>query len=304
MAISCQATALEIAHWLGGQLHGEDQLVIELVPLSHNVAGTLSFATHVPIHLKTSGVLLVREAFDGLNCITVPHPKWAMGELIRRFSTSPCSGVSPLADIHPTAVVDPTAVIQAGAVIGEGCTVGEKTRIGPHVVLYPKSHIGANCRIEAGAVIGASGFAYEQVDGRSCHIAHGGGVVIEDDVDIGAHVCIDQGMLDPTWIGSGVKIDNLVHIGHNTVIKSGTIIAAQTGVSGSARIGKGVLLGGQVGISNHAVLEDGVQVAAKSGVHGRLRSGLAYFGIPALPKDQAFKLLRALRRLPRWMQKQ
>ena len=85
MAISCQATALEIAHWLGGQLHGEDQLVIELVPLSHNAAGTLSFATHVPIHLKASGVLLVREAVDGLNCITVPHPKWAMGELIRRF---------------------------------------------------------------------------------------------------------------------------------------------------------------------------------------------------------------------------
>lgn len=303
MGIPCQAAASEMVQWLGGQLHGEDQQITELVPLNQNSVGTLSFATHLPPKLSLSGVILVRNPIEGLNCITVANPKWAMGELIRRFVNESPSGVSPLADIHPKAEVHPSAVIQSGAVIGANCSVGAHTIIGPQVVLYPGSHIGANCRIQAGAVIGASGFAYEQVDGTPQHVTHGGGVVIEDGVDIGAHVCIDQGMLEPTRLGSGVKVDNLVHIGHNTLIDGGTIIAAQTGISGSAHIGKGVLLGGQVGVSNHAVLEDGVRVAAKSGVHGRLRAGMTYFGIPALPKNQAFELIRALRRLPRWMQK-
>ena len=225
-----------------------------------------------------------------------------MGELIRRFVKQHSSGVSPLAVIDPTAEIHPTAIIHAGAVIGEGCMVGD-TIIGPQCDLVCQGSYWGRCRIQAGAVIGAPGFAYEQVDGASRHVTHGGGVVIEDNVDIGAHVCIDQGMLGAHPALQGVKIDNLVHIGHNTRIEAGTIIAAQTGISGSAQIGRGVLLGGQVGISNHAVLEDGVQVAAKSGVHGRLKSGMAYFGIPALPKTQAFELIRALRRLPRWMQK-
>ena len=135
------------------------------------------------------------------------------------------------------------------------------------------------------------------------HVTHGGGVVIEDGVDIGAHVCIDQGMLEPTRLGSGVKVDNLVHIGHNTLIDGGTIIAAQTGIRVLLKIGKGVLLGGQVGVSNHAVLEDCVQVAAKSGVHGRLWSWNGLLRDPCLAQRSPLSLIRALRRLPRWMQK-
>lgn len=302
MAILCQAQASEVATWLDGQLHGADQFIHTLVPLSANQKGRLSFLMQQTITQEVLGVVLVREPIEGLSCIVVKNPKWAMGALIQRLSETGHRGISPLADIHPAATIHPTAVVDSGVIIEAGCSVGAESHIGPNVVLYSGSHIGDNCIVQAGAIIGAAGFAYEQVDGQLRHVTHGGGVIIEDDVHIGANVCIDQGMLEPTRIARGVKIDNLVHIGHNSHIGIGTIIAAQSGVSGSAQIGKGVMIGGQVGISDHAILEDGVQVAAKSGVHGRLKSGLAYFGIPAIPKAQAFELIRAVRRLPRWMQ--
>lgn len=300
--IPCQFKASEIADLLDGTLTGEDQTIIGLVPLDRNIYGTLSFSSNNKSS-KYLGVLLSTAPLEESTTIIVGHPKVAMAKLIESLKIEEEPHISPLAEIHPTAIIGKGVTIHAGTVIGENCHVMEKSILYPNVVLYPKTVIGKRCRIHSGAVIGSDGFAYEQLKGEPYRISHWGGVIIEDDVEIGANSCVDQGMLEPTRIGKAVKIDNLVHVGHNVDIQAGTIIAAQSGISGSAKIGKGVLLGGQVGVSDHSILDDGVQVAAKSGVHGHLVSGEKYFGIPALPKKKAFEILRAVRHLPKWMRR-
>lgn len=301
MGIPCDASASWFAKLVGGVLHGEDQQIHELVPLGSNKQGSLSFVQNTADSSVFSGCLLVRKKRVNQSCIVVPEPKLAMGEIIRSLmpEKEPC--ISPLAVVHPDARLADSVIIHPGAIIGSDCFIGERTEIFSNVILYSKTRIGSDCQIHAGTVVGGPGFAYEHQNGVPHHVYHGAGVIIEDAVTIGANCTVDQGMLEATRIGSHVKIDNQVHVGHNACIGSGTIIAAQVGISGSASIGRNVLLGGQVGISDHAVIEDGVKVAAKSGVHGILKKGELYFGIPALPKKQAFEILRSLRRLPRWM---
>ena len=300
--IPCQFKASDIAELLDGTLMGEDQKITGLVSLDRNIYGTLSFSSDKN-NVKYSGVLLSTVPLEDATTIIVGHPKAAMGKVIESLKVEEKAFISPLADIHPTAKIGKGVTIHSGTVIGENCHVMDKSILYSNVVLYPKTVIGKRCRIHSGAVIGSDGFAYEVVGGEPYRVSHCGGVIIEDDVEIGANSCIDQGMLEPTRIGQAVKIDNLVHVGHNVDIQAGTIIAAQSGISGSAKIGKGVLLGGQVGVSDHSILDDGVQVAAKSGVHGHLISGEKYFGIPALPKKKAFEILRAVRHLPKWMRR-
>ena len=175
------------------------------------------------------------------------------------------------AGIHATAIVAPLARIAANvsigpyAVIGEDVHVGEGTQIGAHCVIAAGCWIGANCRlhprvtlyggvrvgdrveIHAGAVIGADGFGYAPGEGRYWKFPQTGLVEIGDDVEIGANTTIDRGSLDDTRIGEGVKLDNLVHVGHNVKIGAHTVIAAQTGISGSSTLGHHVVVGGQVG---------------------------------------------------------
>jgi UDP-3-O-[3-hydroxymyristoyl] glucosamine N-acyltransferase len=226
--------------------------------------------------------------------------------------------------IHPTAIVAPLARVSASAgigpfaVIGEDVHVGEGTQIGAHSVIGAGSWIGDNCRIHprvtlyagvrighrveihSGAVIGADGFGYAQGEGRYWKFPQAGIVEIADDVEIGANTTIDRGSLDDTRVAEGVKLDNLVHIGHNCQIGAHSIMAAQVGLSGSCDFGKHVIVGGQAGFGEQCYLEDGAIIGGQSGVLGgkTIRSGQTVWGTPARPLEKFKEQFAWQARLP------
>jgi len=167
------------------------------------------------------------------------------------------------------------------------------SELGPGVHLLPRVRIGKRVRIDPGCVIGAPGFGHvAPKDGAELRsIPQLGGVIIEDDVEIGALCTIAAGTLAPTIIRRGARLDAQVHVGHNCEVGEGTLIAAQTGLAGSVRIGRGVLVGGQVGIADHIVVGDGARIAAKSGVIGDVGAGVTVGGYPAVERK---KWLRGL----------
>jgi len=203
--------------------------------------------------------------------------------------------VGPLAHVGKNVSIGPYAVIaedahigdgtQIGAhcVIGAGCWIGDHCRIHPHVTMYARARVGHRVEIHAGTVIGADGFGYVYGDGRYWKFPQVGIVEIADDVEIGANATLDRGSLDDTRIAEGVKLDNLVHVGHNVQIGAHTVIAAQTGISGSSRVGHHVVVGGQVGIADHCTLEDGAIAGAQAGIPtGKtIRAGQTVWGTPA-----------------------
>jgi UDP-3-O-[3-hydroxymyristoyl] glucosamine N-acyltransferase len=209
--------------------------------------------------------------------------------------------------IHPTSIIAALAHIASNvsigpyAVIGEDVHIGEGTQIGPHAVISAGCWIGKNCRIHArvtlytgvrlgdrvelhsGAVIGADGFGYAFGEGQHWKFPQTGIVEIGDDVEIGANTTVDRGSLADTRIATGVKLDNLVHIGHNCEIGEHSVIAAQVGLSGSCTFGKNVVVGGQAGFGERCKLEDGAIIGGQSGVLGGkiVRSGETVWGTPA-----------------------
>ena len=203
--------------------------------------------------------------------------------------------VAPLARVAASASIGPYAVIgedahigegtQIGAhvVVGAGCWIGENCRLHPRVTLYSGVRVGNRVEIHAGAVLGADGFGFAFGEGRYWKFPQAGIVEVSDDVEIGANTTIDRGSLDDTRVGEGVKLDNLVHVGHNVQIGVHTVIAAQTGISGSSTLGHHVVVGGQVGIADHCTLEDGSIAGAQAGIPtGKtIRAGQTVWGTPA-----------------------
>ena len=247
------------------------------------------------------------------------HPRLAFcraGALLHPPKTYP-PGVHPTAVVHPSAAVAGSAAIDAHAVVEAHVTVGERTHIGancsigegvvigddcdlfPGVVIYSGTTLGRRVTVHAGAVLGSDGFGFvrDEKYGRYHKFPQIGELVIGDYVEIGANCTIDRGALDKTIIGAGTKLDNLVHIGHNDVIGSNVVIAAQTGVSGSSEIGDDCVIGGQVGIGDHATVEAGTMLGGQAGIlpHKVLRGkGKLYWGTPARPLKQYLKELAAL----------
>jgi UDP-3-O-[3-hydroxymyristoyl] glucosamine N-acyltransferase len=232
---------------------------------------------------------------------------------------------SPIATgLHPTAIIaalaqiSPNVSIGPYAVIGEDVHIGEDTQIGPHAVIGAGCWIGKNCRIHArvtlysgvrlgdrvelhsGAVIGADGFGYAFGEGQHWKFPQTGIVEIGDDVEIGANSTIDRGSLADTRIANGVKLDNLVHIGHNCQIGKHSVIAAQTGLSGSCTFGNNVVVGGQAGFGERCKLEDGAIIGGQSGVLGgkTIRSGETVWGTPARPLEKFKEQFAWQARLP------
>jgi UDP-3-O-[3-hydroxymyristoyl] glucosamine N-acyltransferase len=227
-------------------------------------------------------------------------------------------------EVHATAIVAPDAKLGANvkigpyAVIGKGVHIGHATQIGAHCVIGAGSWIGSACRlhprvtlyenvrlgnnvqIHAGAVIGSDGFGYAFDGEKYWKFPQAGLVEIADDVEIGANTSIDRGSLDDTRIGEGVKLDNLVHVGHNVQIGAHTVIAAQTGISGSSKLGHHVVVGGQVGIADHCTLEDGCIAGAQAGIPtGKIiRKGQTMWGTPARPLEQFKEAYFWFARLP------
>lgn len=210
--------------------------------------------------------------------------------------------IAPYVVVEAGAVLGDRARIGAGAVIGAGVVIGKDCRIYPRVVLYPGTVLGDRVVVHAGAVLGGDGFGYvrDKATGEYLQFPQQGVLVIEDDVEIGANTTIDRGALEETRIERGVKLDNLVHLGHNVRIGKNVVIAAQTGISGSTAIGNDAVVGGQVGIGDHAFIGERVILGSQCGIlpHKKLRGpGVIFWGTPARPLKDYLRDLAALARL-------
>ena len=208
------------------------------------------------------------------------HPRAVIGE---GCEIDPEVTIGPLAVIGDRTRIGRRVTIGAGTVIGEDVVVGEDAELKANVTVYGRSIIGSRVIIHSGTVIGSDGYGYATTE-RGEHVKrpHVGRVRIDDDVEIGANVCIDRGAFGETWIQAGVKIDNLAQIAHNVVIGPNSLIVAQVGIAGSATLGRNVVLGGKVAVNGHIHLGDQVMAAACSGIHASLPGGAKVGGQPAI----------------------
>ncbi len=190
--------------------------------------------------------------------------------------------IAEFVSIGENVVVGNNAKIYPGSVIGDNTTVGDNTVIYAGVKIYSDCSIGSGCTLHAGVVIGADGFGFApQSDNQYQKVAQIGNVILEDNVEIGANTTIDRATLGSTIIRKGVKIDNLIQIAHNVEIGENTVIAAQSGIAGSAKIGKNCMIAGQVGIIGHLEVGDNVKIAAQSGISTSVPANSILMGSPA-----------------------
>ena len=259
---------------------------------------------------------------EGKAFVKVKNADLAMAILLDAFEPEPPYFDS---DIHPTAVVNKTAKLGNGCKIGANSYVGKNVTIGYNVVIYPnvsifdntsignetiiwsgtvireRSEIGSQCIFHSNVSIGADGFGYRpSIDGRGLvKIKHIGNVVIGNAVEVGANSCIDRGKFSATILGDGCKIDNLVQIGHNSVLGKCCIIAGNSGLAGSVTLGDGVIIGGGASIKDHVTIHSGATVGGGSGVISDVEAGKTVIGYPACDSREKMKQWVALRKLGR-----
>jgi UDP-3-O-[3-hydroxymyristoyl] glucosamine N-acyltransferase len=251
-----------------------------------------------------------------------PRLAFALAAAELRRSQPSAGGIDPSAIVDPSAQVHRTAWVNALSVVGAGASIGPRTHLGPGCIVGPGVVIGADCEllarvvvysgttlgdrviVKAGAVLGGDGFGFvpDPSTGRFHKFPQIGRLEIGNDVEIGANTTIDRGALDSTVIADGVKLDNLVQIGHNVRLGRNVVVASQTGISGSSVLEDGVLVGGQVGIADHVRIEQGVILGAQCGIPSKkvLRGkGIVFWGTPARPIGEYLKELATLARLTR-----
>ncbi|HEX7004821.1 MAG TPA: UDP-3-O-(3-hydroxymyristoyl)glucosamine N-acyltransferase [Trueperaceae bacterium] len=308
-------TAAELATRLGGRLEGSDSTVQRLAVPGPGCAGAVvvltsdeSLARRLEQLARWQAAVVVAPsgaqrppALDSL--ITVQQPRLALAQLTGIFDERPL----PAPGIHPQAIVAPTASlgdgvrVGAGAIVGDGAVVGRGSVIGEGAVVGPGAILGEACRlhprstlldgvrlgdrviVHSGAVIGSDGFGYEPSTQGAVKLHHLGGVVIGDDVEIGANSCVDRGTLSDTVIGARTKIDNLCQIAHNVTIGSDCLIAGQTGIAGSTRVGDRVTMAGAVGVGDHLTIGDDATLGPRAGVIKSVPPGDTWMGFPAQP---------------------
>lgn len=325
-------TVGELARYLGARLTGDPHAIVSGVASPERAHATdliyLASARHRDRAEASAAVCVIIPpglAVTGKTVLETADPKFCFAKAAALILEKTAAPVS----VHPTAVIAPDAhlaadvtvgpyvVIEDGVTIGEGtsidafCYIGRGAAIGEHCELHPRvtlytgARLGDRVEVHSGAVIGSDGFGYVFGEGRHWKFPQIGGVEIGDDVEIGANTTIDRGSLETTQISAGVKIDNLVQIAHNVQIGQNSILAAQTGVSGSSRIGKRVIAGGQVGIADHCTLEDGAVAGAQAGIPtGKtIRRGQTVWGTPARPLDRFKEQYAWFARLPELVQR-
>lgn len=323
--IAKEMTLAEIAGLVEGELQGPAELAIHgVMDIKTAQEGHITFIVNKKLapeiaHTKASAVIVPLAMTSAPKpIIRVADPYLAMALTQRMFTLQPFTarGISPAAQVGANCLIPAEISIFPGVVIGNHVTLGSRITLYPGVVIGDHARIGDNsilhanvcveqgCLIGArviihcGAVIGSDGFGYARDQKQCIKIPQIGIVQIDDDVEIGANVCIDRATFGKTWIKRGVKIDNLVQVAHNVVVGEDSIIVSQVGIAGSTTLGRGVVLAGQVGVSGHATLGDGVTVGAKSGVHGSLSPGARVSGIPAIPHGEWLKASSVFQRLP------
>jgi UDP-3-O-[3-hydroxymyristoyl] glucosamine N-acyltransferase len=320
-------TVAEIARLVEGSLQGDGAREIESVAALDG-AGPLDLTFAADSHAleraagSRAGCILVPpdNAVAGCTTVAVTHPKLAFIRVAEKLTppTPRVPGIHPSAAVAGDAVVAPDASVGPCVVIERGARVGARTVLGPGVFvgesgdigadcilhsgvkLYPRARLGNRVILHAGVVIGGDGFGYVFAEGRHHKFPQLGGVVVEDDVEIGSNSTVDRGSLGTTVIGEGTKIDNLVQIAHNVTIGKHCVIAAQTGISGSVRVGDYVVIGGQVGIGDHVEIESGARIGSKGGIlPGKIvRRGAVIWGIPGRSLDVFKRQYAHLSRLP------
>jgi UDP-3-O-[3-hydroxymyristoyl] glucosamine N-acyltransferase len=319
-------TAKEIAEYVRGQLRGDGNTELDSIASLKNAGpADLSYAEEkfqAEVSASRAGCVLVRSGeFPAKTTIVVANPKlafaraaaWLLPETIDDIGIHPSATIAPTARIGERVKIGAGAVIESGASVGAdtiieaGCYLGKNTRVGdyctlyPRVVVYKNVEIGNRVIIHAGAVIGADGFGFVNDGAAHVKFPQVGKVIIEDDVEIGANTCIDRGSLETTVIRRGVKLDNLIQIAHNVEIGEHTVIAAQTGISGSSSLGAKCIIGGQVGIGEHAHLDDNTIIGGQGGVlNGKhIRGGEVLWGTPVRPLKEFLTQQAFLSRLAR-----
>ena len=305
-------SARQIAEILNGKVEGDpDILVSKLSKIEEGEPGSLSFLANPKytqyIYKTNASIIIVGEDFQpeqpiGSTLIRVPDAYTAFAKLLEFYNQikSDKSGISSMAFIAPSAKIgenvyigefasiSENAVIEDNAKIYPQVYIGNEVKIGNNTTLYAgvkvcaESRIGAECTLHSGVVIGSDGFGFApQEDSNYKKIAQIGNVLIEDKVEIGANTTIDRATLGSTIIRRGVKLDNLIMIAHNVEIGENTVIAAQSGISGSTKVGKNCMLGGQVGLIGHLTLGDNVKIGAQAGISQNLKDGSIVMGSPA-----------------------
>ncbi len=322
-----EKTLKEIADYVGGRVAGDETIVISGL---ENIEGAgehdLTFAVDPHIEeakgSKAAAVMLPEGEKAAENfpkpAIYVADPRPAFARLLDLFTPklSFPEGVSPQAHIGkdvklgsqvtilPFACIDDHAVIGDRAVIyphtyiGQYAEVGEDTVVYSNVTIREHCRVGRRCVIQPSAVIGSDGFGFTTKDGIHTKVPQVGNVVIEDDVEIGAHDGIDRAAMGSTVIGHGTKIDNLVHIGHNCKIGPNCLIVAQTGISGSTTVGHNVTFGGQVGTVGHIKIGANSVYAARSGIISDMPEGQFCAGFPVQSHVEWLRMQAAMKHLP------
>ena len=291
----------DLAQKLGLCFSGKDSEVTSLGTLKEATSSQLTYFDNPKLleDLKKThaGAVLVSENFVSFLPSTTqalitptPHLSMAYASALftcKPFDTSTPATIAPNTFIATNVILGSRSVIEEGVHIMPNVTIGADVSIGknviiyPNVVIYDKSVIGANCILQAGVIIGGDGFGYAHTaKGEHIKIHHSGNVILEEDVEVGANSTIDRAVFGSTIIKKGTKIDNLVQIAHNCEIGQGSIIVAQTGISGSTKLGRNVIMGGQSATAGHLEIGDFAVIAARGGVSKSIEGGHTYGGFP------------------------
>src|SRR5664280_53317 len=323
-------TAATIAGFLKGEIEGDPDVVVNTVAkIEEGHEGALSFLANPKyehyIYSTKSSVVLVNKSFVPSSkveatLIKVENAYEAFASLLQLVDQSRPRKKG----IHPTAIIEPSAKIGEGAYIGaytyigENCILGDNCSVYPHVYIGDNSKVGNGCTlnpgvtiyhecilgegvtIHAGTVIGSDGFGFApQSENEFMKIPQIGNVVIEDHVEIGANAAIDRDTMGSKIIRKGVKLDNLIQIAHNVEIGENSVMAAQTGISGSTKVGKNCMFGGQVGLAGHLKIANGTKIGAQGGILGDVKEeNTAIIGSPAIEVKQFLRSSVIFKKLP------
>ncbi len=322
-------TVAQLADIVGGRCSGlGDTPITGVGPFDQAAAGDLTLAEgrkclrQIP-NAQAAAVIVSaqaeREAGSTKPLLIADNPRLAFAKVLQLFHARDFapSGISPLASIgkdcriaetvsiHPfvslgdEVKIEERVILYPGVVVGNGCCIGADSVLFPNVTVYSGVSLGKRVTIHSGAVLGADGFGYVCDGERQFKIPQTGGVEIHDEVEIGANSCIDRATFGKTIIERGVKIDNLVQIGHNCRIGENTVICGCVGISGSVTVGKNCVLAGNVGVKDHIAIGDHAIVLAKSGVDKDVAAKSVVFGIPAREHREYLKLMALFGQLPR-----
>ena len=312
-----ELTCAELAERLGGTLRNcpGDRAISEVRPLEEAQASSLGFLANPKYRAKAlespAGVILVdaRTDLGDRPQLVMPNPYWGFAQAIAWFHPEPepewsAEPVHPTAQVGPGCRIAPGATIGARTVIGAGvrihpgvhiaedCVLGEGCELFPGVVLYRRTRLGRRVRVHGNAVLGSDGYGYVLVDGRHEKIIQTGWVELGDDVEIGACTTVDRGVLGPTRIQAGTKVDNQCQIAHNCLIVS------QTGISGSTSLGDYVTLAGKVGTAGHIHIGSRSTATGNTMLGKDVPEGVVVSGYLARPHRQWLECQAALNRLP------